>query len=72
MTRRKIRKNVASFIRDYRDYYLLTQQQLADQLKLSRGYISDLERATKDMSLETLYRLATITQTNPNRIMAGV
>ena len=49
---------------------LLSQEALALESDLSRGYISDLEMGKKDPSLFTIFKLATALQLKPSNLMA--
>ena len=49
---------------------LLSQEALALESDLSRGYISDLEMGKKDPSLFTIFKLATALQLKPNTLIA--
>ena len=49
---------------------LLSQEALALESDLSRGYISDLEMGKKDPSLFTIFKLATAMQMKPSNLMA--
>jgi transcriptional regulator with XRE-family HTH domain len=47
----------------------LSQQQLADLAGLSRNYVSELERATRNVSLEVVERLGAALKTDPLRLL---
>lgn len=49
---------------DYRNYYHLSQQQLADKLNVTQPYISKLERGYYDISIKQISYL--ITRLNDN------
>ncbi len=49
---------LGSKIRDLRDRYGLTQQELADRVELTKGFISQLENDLTDPSLVTLIDIA--------------
>ena len=49
---------------------LLSQEALALESDLSRGYISDLEMGKKDPSLFTIFKLATALQLKPSTLIA--
>ena len=51
---------------------LLSQEALALESDLSRGYISDLEMGKKDPSLFTIFKLATALQMKPSTLIAEV
>lgn len=48
---------IAEMLRSARKEADLTQQQLADKLKVKRTYISKMERAISDMRLSTLRKV---------------
>lgn len=48
---------IAEMLKAARKEANLTQQQLADKLKVNRAYISKMERAISDMRLSTLRRV---------------
>jgi transcriptional regulator with XRE-family HTH domain len=46
------------FLKEWRAYRDLTQQQLAERLGTSKGYVSDLERGKRRYNQDVLERLA--------------
>jgi transcriptional regulator with XRE-family HTH domain len=48
----------------------LSQEELAEQLGCSRGYISELELGKRNLSLRSLERLATDLDTSPLTLLA--
>ena len=46
-----------------------SQQQFADRLGISRGYLSDLERGVREASLETLATICKAARTTPNQLL---
>lgn len=48
---------IAEMLKSARKDAHLTQQQLADKLKVNRAYISKIERAISDMRLSTLKKI---------------
>ena len=54
----RLRKILASNIRDYRRQKNLSQEQLADICGLHRTYIGSVERAERNVTLSTLEALA--------------
>ena len=60
MTQSKIKTIVASNIRRYRKHRGMTQAGLAQALRVSPRYASMLERDPRNLSLESLERIATV------------
>jgi len=50
--------NIGSTIKAIRKQRKMTQQQLADEMKISRSYLSDIENGNKNPSTKTLESLA--------------
>lgn len=50
----RTQKRVARFIRNERTARHLTQEDFANVLGVSRGFLSDIERGTKAISVDTL------------------
>ena len=46
-----------------------TQEEFARQVGISRGYLSDIERGVREMSLETLARICHETKVSSNYIL---
>lgn len=57
LTRDELAKLVGSNIRRFRNYAELSQDELAEQLDVSKNYISMMETGVKFPSAETLVRL---------------
>lgn len=51
---------IAELVREKRKEANLTQQQLADRLKVNRTYISKIERAVGDIRISTLRRIVEV------------
>jgi Predicted transcriptional regulators len=47
----------------------LSQEQFAARIGITRGYLSDLERGVREMSLATLAHICKKTQTNPSKLL---
>lgn len=45
-------------IKQFRKQRNLTQKQLADQIEISRSYLSDIENGNKNPSIKTVKKLA--------------
>lgn len=50
--------SVGKTIKEIRKQRNLTQKQLADQIEISRSYLSDIENGNKNPSIKTTQRLA--------------
>lgn len=55
-------------LKKIRLYYGFTQQELADKLGVTRGYLSQLERGLKPVSLRVQIKLAKFTKPKPELI----
>ncbi|MED4311684.1 helix-turn-helix transcriptional regulator [Heyndrickxia coagulans] len=55
-------------LKKIRLYYGFTQQELADKLGVTRGYLSQLERGLKPVSLRVQVKLAKYTAPKPELI----
>ncbi len=51
---------IGSRIRIQREYIGLTQEELAEACGLSASFIGHIERGSRKMSLESLYKLASV------------
>ncbi|HEX5220276.1 MAG TPA: helix-turn-helix transcriptional regulator [Verrucomicrobiae bacterium] len=51
-------KAFGAVIKKQRERYLLTQQQLADRARIHRTYISDIERGSRNVSINSIKRIA--------------
>lgn len=54
----KILQKLGNHIRDLRSAQNMTQEDLAEQSELSRQYIGDVERGTRNISLVNLEKIA--------------
>jgi transcriptional regulator with XRE-family HTH domain len=54
----KIRRVVGQAIRKHRERLKLTQEALAEKADTHRTYLADIERGTRNPSIETIRRLA--------------
>jgi two-component system response regulator len=59
MGKNDVKKNFGAAVRHRRDYLGISQEELAGRAGLHRTYISDVERGARNVSLESIYRLAT-------------
>lgn len=46
----------------------LTQEQLAERLKVDAHYLSDIERGKRNISLKTVYKIATALGVDPEKL----
>ncbi|HEX3628175.1 MAG TPA: helix-turn-helix transcriptional regulator, partial [Verrucomicrobiae bacterium] len=53
-----VKKQFGAAIRLYRDKLGISQEELAGRAGLHRTYISDVERGARNVSLESIHRLA--------------
>jgi transcriptional regulator with XRE-family HTH domain len=65
----KLTKNLGKRISAYRAKKGLSQEEFAAQLGITRGYLSDLERGAREMSLETLTGFCKATRSTPNQLL---
>jgi transcriptional regulator with XRE-family HTH domain len=54
---------------DHREQKGMSQEDFAKKIGISRGYLSDLERGVREMSLETLNEICKKTATTPNKLL---
>ena len=64
MTYEYLCENVGLKIKFYRQRLHLTQAALAEKIDMDVRYLSDIERGKKNITLKTLYRLATALEIN--------
>ena len=65
----KLTKTLGKRLTDLRDKIGMSQREFADKIGISRGYLSDLERGVREMSLETLALVCKKTSTTPNKLL---
>ncbi len=53
----------------HREKKAMSQEAFAKKIGISRGYLSDLERGVREMSLETLQSICRKTGTTPNKLL---
>ena len=63
---------LAEVLREARATANLSQEALANEAGLHRNYISQLERALHSPSIATLFRLASVLDTTPSRLLRRV
>lgn len=64
-----INERIGERLARYRSRAGLTQEELATELSLSRGYISDLERGTRTVSVSTLANICKRTGLKPAALL---
>ena len=57
------------YLREWRKFRNLTQQELADELGTSKSVISDMERGALQLSPKWLRRIAPVLKTQPGHIL---
>ncbi|WMM11535.1 helix-turn-helix transcriptional regulator [Staphylococcus simulans] len=63
--------SVGKTIKEIRKQRNLTQKQLADQIKISRSYLSDIENGNKNPSIKTTQQLAEKLGVSPTYLISG-
>lgn len=58
MTKANVRREFGAAVRAYRRYLGLSQETLAERAELHRTYVTDVERGARNLSLESISRLA--------------
>lgn len=67
--RTKLTKAVAKRLIDHREKIGLSQDAFAEKVGISRGYLSDLERGVREMSLETLLVVCKKSGISPDQLL---
>lgn len=62
-------EKVPHYLKEWRKFRRMTQQELADRLDTSKSVISDMERGELQLSPKWLRRIAPILQTQPGHIL---
>ena len=65
----KLTKTLGKRLSVHRDKIGMSQREFADKIGISRGYLSDLERGVREMSLETLSLVCKKSGTTPNKLL---
>lgn len=71
MTEITVRTGFARAVKSQRDRLGLSQEKLAERANLHRTYISDVERGARNLSLESISRLARALDTSISALFAG-
>ena len=72
MQSEELRRVLGSNIRRRRLELGLTQEQLAERLNVTQGYISDLEKGKRAPLLKTLAEFSEILQVSPSTLLAPI
>lgn len=67
---KKLRKKIGKRVRTARKGIGMSQVDFAPHAGVTRGFLSDIERGARAISVETLVRLCKATGTSPNRMLA--
>ncbi|MDD2815436.1 MAG: helix-turn-helix transcriptional regulator [Thiotrichaceae bacterium] len=59
-------------LKDFRDFLGVSQQKLADNLGVSRGYLNDIERGRQEPSLNFAKKLLEVYNVNLNWFVDGI
>ena len=68
--KKNLRKKIGNRVRSARVAIGMSQGQFAPHAGVTRGFLSDIERGERAISVETLVRLCKATGTSPNRMLA--
>src|SRR5678816_73601 len=72
MGKNDIKKHFGAAVRLRRDHLGISQEELAGRAGLHRTYISDVERGARNVSLESINRLATALEVPISVLFAGL
>ena len=67
----ELRKSLGVAVRYHREKHGLTQEQLAERADLHRTYVSDIERGSRNLSLDSMYAIATALQVSLSTLLAA-
>ena len=67
-----IRKGIGSNIRHFRQKAALSQEALAEKADLHPVYISQVERGTKAVSIEALWKISTALRVSLSTLLRGL
>ena len=65
MTKRRIKLEIGTVVRDYRTRAGLSQERLSERMNTSRQYISSIEKNSRVISVKTMVRLAQALDISP-------
>lgn len=66
----QLRENLAANVRSRRLSLGLTQEELAEKSELHQTYLSDVERARRNVTLDVVQRLAGALSVNPIELLS--
>jgi transcriptional regulator with XRE-family HTH domain len=66
---KELNEKIGRRVAKYRAYNKLTQEELASDIGCTRGFVSDIERGARCISVETLARISAVTGITPNKLM---
>lgn len=66
---KNLNEQIGDIIVQYRARKRMTQEQLATDIGCTRGFISDVERGERSVSIETLARISRATGLKPNKLL---
>lgn len=72
MNQSKAKEILAKNLRRYRNNTGLSQEELADRAGLHRTYISSVERAERNISLENIFLLAEALDIEPGELLKAI
>lgn len=64
-----LNKKIGTRLAKYRARHNLTQEELAKDIGVTRGFLSDIERGAKSISVVTLACISAATGITPNKLM---
>lgn len=67
----KLNKRIGKRISTARRLRNLSQEEFATQSKVSRGFLSDIERGRKAVAVDTLVRICKVARMSPTQVLAG-
>lgn len=69
---KKTRRQIARFVRGARKNMDISQEALAETIGISRGFLSDIERGVRAISVDTLIALSHGLQASTDQILGRV
>lgn len=67
--KKQLRKRIGLKISSARRLHGLSQEAFAERAKVSRGFLSDIERGTKSISVDTLVDLCKAAKMSANQLL---
>jgi len=65
----KLNATIGNSIAKFRKRHRMTQEDFAYDIGLTRGFLSDIERGERSISVETLARICSRTGITPNKLL---